>query len=57
MVLMSITEVLLMLQDMIAAVADCFSVLKSSRQKSPDCVSYRAKRTYVIMLIAILIRR
>ena len=28
MVSMSITEVLLMLQDMIAAVADCFSALK-----------------------------
>ena len=41
MVSMSITEVLLMLQDMIAAVADCFSALKSSRKKSPDCVSYK----------------
>ena len=41
MVSMSITEVLLMLKDMIAAVADCFSALKSSRKKSPDCVSYK----------------
>ena len=31
----------LMLQDMIAAVADCFSALKSSRKKSLDCVSYK----------------
>ena len=41
MVSMSITEVMLMLQDMIAAVADCFSALKSSRKKPPDCVSYK----------------
>ena len=27
--------------DMIAAVADCFSALKSSRKKSPNCVSYK----------------
>ena len=35
MVSMSITEVMLMLQDMIAAVADCFSALKSSRKNLP----------------------
>ena len=40
MVSMSITEVMLMLQDMIEAVVDSFSSLKSSRKKSPDCVSY-----------------
>ena len=27
--------------DMIAAVAGCFSALKSSRKKYPDCVSYK----------------
>ena len=27
---------------MIAAVADCFSALKSSRKKSPYCVSYKS---------------
>ena len=42
MVSMSITEVLLMLQDMIAAVTDCVSALKSSHKKSPDCVSYKS---------------
>ena len=41
MVSMSITEVLLMLRDMIAAVTDSFSALKSSHKKSPDCVSYK----------------
>ena len=41
MVSMYITEVLLMLQDMIAAVTDCFSALKSSHKKFPDCVSYK----------------
>ena len=35
MVSMSITEVLLMLQDMIAAVTDCFSALKSSHKNLP----------------------